>query len=170
MGDRSDHTGDCKFGINCDLATEFRVERAIRLSQLVPVVQHWPRREEIVSERNAAGRFDAAAFHAALDRTRQERGLLWKDVAKQAGVSASTLTRLAQGRRPDVDGLAALVSWANLSADDFVRRHDEPREADTLAKVATHLRGDRNLTPEAADALEALIAVAYKQLATSDPE
>ncbi|WP_345962429.1 helix-turn-helix domain-containing protein [Streptomyces sp. BRB040] len=123
-----------------------------------------------MSERNAAGRFDAAAFHAALDRTRQERGLLWKDVAGQAGVSASTLTRLAQGRRPDVDGLAALVSWANLSADDFVRRNDEPQAADTLAKVATHLRGDRNLTPEAADALEALIAVAYKQLATSGPE
>jgi hypothetical protein len=36
--------------------------------------------------------------------------------------------------------------------------------------VATHLRGDRNLTPEAAEALEALIAVAYKQLVTDQPE
>jgi transcriptional regulator with XRE-family HTH domain len=123
-----------------------------------------------VSERNAAGRFDAAAFHTALDRTRQERGLLWKDVAREAGVSASTLTRLAQGRRPDVDGLAALVTWANLSADDFVRRADEPRSQDTLTKVATHLRGDRNLTPEAAEALEALITVAYKQLVADQPE
>jgi len=128
------------------------------------------REEEIVNERIAAGRFDAVAFHTALDRTRQERGLLWKDVAQQAGVSASTLTRLAQGRRPDVDGLAALVTWANLSADDFVRRTDEPRSQDTLTKVATHLRGDRNLTPEAAEALEALITVAYNQLVTDQPE
>ncbi|MDF9811816.1 helix-turn-helix domain-containing protein [Streptomyces sp. SPB162] len=123
-----------------------------------------------MSERSAAGRFDAAAFHAALDRTRQERGLLWKDVARAAGVSASTLTRLAQGRRPDVDGLAALVTWANLSADDFVRRADAPRNQDTLTKVVTHLRGDRNLTPEAAEALEALITVAYKQLVADQPE
>ncbi|MFJ8543805.1 helix-turn-helix domain-containing protein [Streptomyces sp. NPDC093586] len=123
-----------------------------------------------MSERIAAGRFDAVAFHAALDRTRQERGLLWKDVAQRAGVSASTLTRLAQGRRPDVDGLAALVTWANLSADDFVRRTDEPRSQDTLTKVATHLRGDRNLTPEAAEALEALITVAYNQLVNDRPE
>ncbi|MEU6339816.1 helix-turn-helix domain-containing protein [Streptomyces sp. NPDC046977] len=123
-----------------------------------------------MSERIAAGHFDAPAFHAALDRTRQERGLLWKHVADQAGVSASTLTRLAQGRRPDVDGLAALVSWAHLSADDFVRRQEAAEDAGTLAKVATHLRGDRNLTPEAAEALEALITVAYKQLATEHPE
>jgi transcriptional regulator with XRE-family HTH domain len=123
-----------------------------------------------MNERNAAGRFDAVAFYAALERTRQDRGLLWKNVADQAGVSASTLTRLAQGRRPDVDGLAALVSWAHLSADDFVRRTEEPGAPDTLTKVATHLRGDRNLSPEAAEALEALIAVAYKQLATDRPE
>jgi transcriptional regulator with XRE-family HTH domain len=123
-----------------------------------------------MSDRNTAGRFDVAAFHAALDRTRQDRELLWKDVAQQAGVSASTLTRLAQGRRPDVDGLAALVTWANLSADDFVRRQNEPVSPDTLTKVATHLRGDKNLTPEAADALEALIEVAYKQLTNNRPE
>lgn len=123
-----------------------------------------------MSERNTAGRFDVAAFHAALERTRQARNLLWKDVAQQAGVSASTLTRLAQGRRPDVDGLAALVAWAHLSADDFVRRQEDPEAPDTLSKVATHLRGDKNLTPEAAEALEALISVAYNQLTTIRPE
>ncbi len=36
-------------------------------------------------------------------------------------MSASTLTRMAQGKRPDVDGLAALVAWSGLDADDYVR-------------------------------------------------
>ena len=114
------------------------------------------------------GRFDAAAFYAALDRARRQRNLMWKDVAKKAGVSASTLTRLAQGRRPDVDSLAALVTWANLSADEFVRRPGQANEPDTLTKVGTYLRGDQHLSPEAAHALEQLIEVAYNQLATKE--
>lgn len=117
------------------------------------------------------GTFDSSAFYAALDRTRDERKLLWKDVAKQSGVSPSTLTRLAQGRRPDVDSLAALVTWAGISADEFVNRpatSGEPSEVDTVTKVATYLRGDRHLTPEAAKALETLIEVAYRQLATGE--
>lgn len=120
------------------------------------------------------GTFDSSAFYAALDRTRAERGLLWKDVAQQSGVSASTLTRIAQfrqGRRPDVDSLAALVTWAGLSADEFVRRPgeaDAPTKVDTVTRVATYLRGDRHLSPEAAKALEQLIDVAYQQLATGE--
>ena len=51
------------------------------------------------------GRFDSQGFYDALDATRRSRNLNWKQVAAQSGVSASTLTRMAQGRRPDVDGV-----------------------------------------------------------------
>jgi hypothetical protein len=70
----------------------------------------------------APGRFDVAGFPAAVDRARVVRGLRWKDVAEQAGVSASTLTRLTQGHKPDVDSFAKLTAWAGLSADEFVVR------------------------------------------------
>src|SRR6516225_8882109 len=73
------------------------------------------------------GWFDADAFHAALDGARRAKAMNWKEVAAASGVSASTLTRMAQGKRPDVDGLAALVAWSGLNADDFVRSDDEPR-------------------------------------------
>ena len=49
-----------------------------------------------------AARFDVAALHSALDAQRRSRRLTWKDVATESGVSASTLTRLSQGRQPDV--------------------------------------------------------------------
>jgi transcriptional regulator with XRE-family HTH domain len=55
--------------------------------------------------------FDADAFYHVLDAERSERGITWKEVAAQTGVSASTLTRLGQGRRPDVDSFARLVAW-----------------------------------------------------------
>ena len=52
------------------------------------------------------GWFDSDAFYSALDAARRAQNLNWKEVAAQSGVSASTLTRMAQGKRPDVDGFA----------------------------------------------------------------
>jgi transcriptional regulator with XRE-family HTH domain len=116
---------------------------------------------------NIKGWFDSQAFYAALDAERTSRSLNWKQVALQSGVSASTLTRMAQGKRPDVDGLAALTAWSGLSADDFVRHGDDARsEAQPLAMISTYLRSDKHLTPDAASALEAVIKATYEQLRT----
>jgi transcriptional regulator with XRE-family HTH domain len=110
------------------------------------------------------GSFDASAFYDALDGQRQGRRLNWKQVAAESGVSASTLTRMAQGKRPDVDGLAALASWSGLAVDDFVRSDDERPDPESLAKITTYLRSDRNLSPEAATALDVMIKAAYERL------
>ena len=111
------------------------------------------------------GAFDAAAFYAALDSARAERELTWKGVSKETGVSASTFTRMAQGRRPDVDSMAALLAWSGLSADDFVRdRRVEPAEPDTLAQITAYLRADRTLSPRAADAIEKVLRATYEHL------
>lgn len=115
-----------------------------------------------------SGWFDAEAFYRSLDSVRVDRRLNWKQVAAESGVAASTLTRMAQGRRPDVDGLAALAAWSGLAADDFVRSERPKRETGTLAQITTYLRSDRNLTPEAADALDELIKVTYERLRKQD--
>ena len=65
------------------------------------------------------GRFDVTALHAAMDGQRRSRRLTWKDVATESGVSASTLTRLSQGRQPDVNSLAALTAWLGMSRRPF---------------------------------------------------
>ena len=110
------------------------------------------------------GQFDAEAFYAALDATRQSRKLTWKQVAKESGVSASTLTRMSQGRRPDLDGLAALCSWAGLDASDFVLMDGDKEHPEPLAMISTYLRGDPHLTPEAVAALDELIKATYARL------
>ena len=81
-----------------------------------------------------SGWFDSGAFYEALDGTRRSRSVTWKQVAAESGVSASTLTRMAQGRRPDVDGLAALASWSGLRADDFVRTEGDRPEPEALGQ------------------------------------
>jgi transcriptional regulator with XRE-family HTH domain len=113
------------------------------------------------------GSFDAPTFFGALDAERQARRMTWKQVAAEAGISQSTLTRLAQGRRPDVDSLAALVDWAGLKADDFVVRVHSVQEAAPLAMISTYLKSDRNLTPEAAAALEKVVKATYEALRQS---
>jgi len=110
------------------------------------------------------GSFDASAFYSALDSQRLGQALNWKEVAAKSGVSASTLTRMAQGKRPDVDSLAALVAWSGLNADDFIRSTEERPAAETLAKITTYLRSDRHLTPEAATAMDEMIKATYERL------
>ena len=114
------------------------------------------------------GRFDNEAFFDALDAERQARQLTWKQVAAESGVSASTLTRMAQGRRPDVDGLAALTAWSGLAADHYVRSDTERPEPEPLAMISTYLRADKNLTSEAATALDEVIKVTYERLRTKE--
>lgn len=109
--------------------------------------------------------FDGETFYAALDATRRSRGLNWKQVAAQSQVSASTLTRMAQGRRPDVDGLTRLCQWAGVRADDFIRDAMTTREGgSTIAMISTYLRSDPHLTSEGAEMLESLIVAAYQRL------
>ena len=114
------------------------------------------------------GWFDASAFYEALDAQRRSRKLNWKQVAADSGVSASTLTRMAQGKRPDVDGLAALAAWSGLAADDFIRYDGDRPEPEPLAKITTYLRSDRNLTPEEATALDQLIKATYARFTASE--
>lgn len=110
------------------------------------------------------GHFDAMGFYQALDATRQARKMTWRQVANQSGIAASTLTRMAQGKRPDVDSLAALATWSGLNTDDYVRNRMSQKDAEPLAMISTYLRSDANLSPEAADALDELIKATYSRL------
>jgi transcriptional regulator with XRE-family HTH domain len=109
--------------------------------------------------------FDARAFYAALDLARTESGKSWKRVADEAKISASTLTRMGQGKRPDVDSLAKLASWANLDVDQFVKRAKAAKSSQgTLIQMSALLRADRNLNQKGAEALEAILKSAYSHL------
>ena len=120
-------------------------------------------------ERPTRSAFDGDAFYAALDAERASRGLTWRKVSIEAGVSASTLTRMSQGKRPDVDSLSLLCRWAGLDADDYMRGREaasDQVDASNLAKITTYLRSDPHLSPEGAKALEQMIKAAYENFDT----
>lgn len=62
-------------------------------------------------------RLDVPELHRRLDQRRRERGLTWRQLADQTGISPSTLTRIGDGKRPDADALVSLLVWLDLDTD-----------------------------------------------------
>jgi transcriptional regulator with XRE-family HTH domain len=114
----------------------------------------------------AQSRLDVAALYVTLDSERQQRKLSWRQVAHDAGVGASTLSRMAQGHRPDVDSFVALVQWLGIPAEQFMRSSDEDGRERTATMpaqaVASLLRADRNLDPESAAAIDDILQAAMR--------
>jgi transcriptional regulator with XRE-family HTH domain len=108
--------------------------------------------------------FNGDAFYRALQATVAARSKNWKQVASETGVSASTLTRMSQGRRPDAASLAALSAWAGLNPSDFVEASYKTQRPEPMAQISTLLRSDPNLDSESAEAVEAIVRAAYERL------
>src|SRR5579862_661076 len=108
--------------------------------------------------------FDGDAFYRTLESIVVARSKTWKQVAAETRVSASTLTRMAQGRRPDAASLAALSAWAGLNPSDFVQAPYKAACPEPMAQISTLLRADPNLDSEAANAVEAIVRAAYERL------
>lgn len=115
---------------------------------------------------------DVDALYAALDQRRKSAQLSWRQAAAKAGVSPSTLTRLGQGKRPDMTSFAVLVKWLGVSPDHFLRgiKTGKPKDQDFLTVVSVHLRARKELSRESAEALEDIIRAAYNRFKNRNPE
>src|SRR5262249_24538219 len=94
---------------------------------------------------------------------RLSRQKTWKDVAEEADVNASTLSRIGQGAKPDVNGLAALLSWSHLKAESFIRGSRQ-KKAEPIAEITALLRADPNLTKQNARLIEDIVISTYNKL------
>ena len=124
--------------------------------------------------RTAKSLINTEELGRAIRRRREELGLSLRDVADQTNVSASTLSRIENGTgKPDADNIARLTTWLDVPLERILGRGREdsdsakaviyfPHES-TPEIVEAHLRADRNLSPETADALSQLFRVAYSQ-------
>jgi len=108
--------------------------------------------------------FDGDGFFRALESTIAARSKSWKQVSVETGVSASTLARMAKGRRPDAASLAALSAWAGLNPSDFVDAPYKPSHPAPMAQISTLLRSDPSLDAGSAEAVEAIVRAAYERL------
>lgn len=112
--------------------------------------------------------FDGDAYYRALEAIVRTKSKTWKQVSEETGVSASTLTRMAQGRRPDASSLAALSAWAQLNPSDFVRAPYKMARPEPIAQISSLLRSDPNLDTGSAEALDAIVRAAYERFKRID--
>jgi transcriptional regulator with XRE-family HTH domain len=123
-----------------------------------------------IVRRNRA-KFDLERFLATLDAQRQAKGFTWKQVAAESGVSASSISRMSQGKRPDVETLASLSLWAGINANEYFKAPTptpmwSQQTVEPLSLISSIIRSDQRLSAEAADALDNIVQVTYRQLST----
>jgi transcriptional regulator with XRE-family HTH domain len=69
--------------------------------------------------------FNVDALVMAMDIKRKACGLDWAGIASESGVSASTVSRIRTGKKPDADSLAKLVNWCGVDFKHLVAK-DRP--------------------------------------------
>lgn len=111
---------------------------------------------------------DVTTLHGALDAAREARGLSWRQLAKILDVSPSTLSRLANGKNPDVDAFATMVRWLEVPAEKFMIDDEELKKRaaeppDLVAELAPLLRARPDLDPRDVEHLEELIGSAVRR-------
>jgi transcriptional regulator with XRE-family HTH domain len=116
----------------------------------------------------AVASIDVIALHGALDAERESKGLSWRQLAKLLDVSPSTLSRLANGKNPDVEAFATMVRWLDVPAEEFMIDDEELKRRETelpdlVAQLAPLLRGRPDLEKEDVKHLEELIGSAVRR-------
>jgi len=91
---------------------------------------------------------------------RGNKGL--RETAVEIGeVSASTLSRIEQGKLPDVETFLKLCDWLEVSPEKL-KYSQTSSSSESEKEIIAHLRADKNLKPETASSLIKMIELAYR--------
>ena len=104
---------------------------------------------------------------------RREADLGVREAATACGISAATLSRLERGinpQLPDASTLTKLAKWLGTNVNDLLVQNEtdsevSPPQHTTPEFVEVHLRADKNLTPDTADALSKMFRHLYENVA-----
>lgn len=99
---------------------------------------------------------------AAMVKTKRGgKGL--RDTAKEIGdISPSTLSRVENGKMPDMETFLLLCNWLQVSPAELFKKTEEleaPSDSDT---IEIQLRASKKLDPAIANALAELVKAAYR--------
>ena len=104
---------------------------------------------------------------------RAKRGALGvRGVAKDIGVSTATLSRVENGHQPDLGTFEKLCQWLVIDPSEFLDASGggiANSESGTVTMATAHLRANRHIPPELAQALGEMIIRAQEMLA-DDPD
>jgi transcriptional regulator with XRE-family HTH domain len=95
-----------------------------------------------------------------LKEKRGSKGL--RAVADEIGnVSFATLSRIEQGKVPDVDTFIRICKWLEVTTDTFIVGAEKQKTVSTKDQVVAHLRAERELSKDTVNMLIKMIDMAY---------
>jgi transcriptional regulator with XRE-family HTH domain len=104
-------------------------------------------------------KIDTVKLSNMIKAKRGDKGL--REVSKAIGLSAPTLSRIEQGKVPDVETFMRLCEWLEVPADTF-SKSSETAHSGKKALIG-HLRADKELEPDTVDLLIRMIDLAYSR-------
>jgi transcriptional regulator with XRE-family HTH domain len=130
-----------------------------------------PRPRRPADTANLATMIDAVELGDRVRAKRRGRGLSIREAALEVGVSAPTLSRIERGLHlPERENLLKIARWAGVRMDPVL--HPDARrvrnaimhdpKGSTVEAVELHLRADKDLSRDDAEALSELFRVAYE--------
>lgn len=104
---------------------------------------------------------NTALLAGMLKSKRAGKGL--RAVAEEIGnISAATLSRIEQGKIPDVDTFINICHWLEVTTDTFIIGEKKDTPTTNKEQVVAHLRADKELTPDTVNMLIKMINMAYE--------
>ena len=109
------------------------------------------------------GKLDLSDLGQLVFAERTRRGMSLREAAADTEIPLNTLARVEKGHVPDLQKFKRLVEWCGADIQQFFEVHE--RATATTEVIAEHLRADRNLPPDAADRIAAIVGDLYEALA-----
>ena len=101
---------------------------------------------------------DIEKFAQLVKNKRGNRNL--REVANEIGeVSISTLSRIEQGKIPDLNTYMKICEWLEVSPEKFAPSFESMRKP--KEEIFFHLRADKTLSKDVSEALIKMIEIAY---------
>jgi transcriptional regulator with XRE-family HTH domain len=103
------------------------------------------------------------ALAERIKHLRLGRGI--REVANEVGISPATLSRIENGKIPDLDTFGKICSWLG---DDPALYLGVQQTHDTVAKAQVHFKKKDAITQKTAEALSEMIMFAQQALINED--
>ena len=88
--------------------------------------------------------------------------------AKEIGISASTLSRIENGRIPDLDTFAKLCKWLKVDPSNILGLNSKKVDTNQKPVAKVHFRKDPEVKPKTAEALASMILAAQRAMQSKE--
>lgn len=99
--------------------------------------------------------FDSQLFSAMIQARLHQKKISAREAARNAGVSASTMSRLINGDVPDMDTFSLMVKWLEIDANVFLNSSRDAAKGDPWSNLYLSLQAVETPT----DLIEATVTI-----------